>query len=70
MLDALETVMAEAEQRATQHQENVQAQTIEAAENVAEPEVEATVPAAIAPDVSTATAPAVVELKAPKPQPH
>lgn len=70
MLDALETVMAEAEQRATQHQQNVQAQTIEAAENVAEPEVEATVPAAIAPDVSTATAPAVVELKAPKPQPH
>jgi small subunit ribosomal protein S1 len=71
MLDARETVMAEAEQRATQHQQKVEAETIEAAEDVTEPEVpEATVPAPTAPEVPAATAPAVIELKAPKPQPH
>jgi small subunit ribosomal protein S1 len=70
MLDALETVMAEAEQRATQYQQNVQSQTTEVAEDISESEVpETTVPAATAPEVPTATAPAVVEL-APKPQPH
>jgi small subunit ribosomal protein S1 len=78
MLDALETVMAEAEERATQHQQKAQAP--EAAEEVPEPEAmlaASTSPVTEAPvktePVKAAPVkaePVVAELKAPNPQPH
>jgi small subunit ribosomal protein S1 len=76
MLDSLETVMAEAEQRATQHQQKVQADTLEPEAGSATPEAsESPVPDVSvsnvpAPVVAAPKVPVVAELKAPKPKPQ
>jgi small subunit ribosomal protein S1 len=72
MLEAFETVMAEAEQRATQHRQQVQETKLEEIEAPSEPEAspsEASAPVE-APKLETPVveAPVAVELKAPNPQ--
>jgi small subunit ribosomal protein S1 len=83
MLDALETVMAEAEERMTQHQQKVQAEPQEDAAEFVEPEaLVSDSPAAASPapevpvieapvvEAPVVKAPVVLELKAPKPKPQ
>jgi small subunit ribosomal protein S1 len=75
MLDALETVMAEAEERAIQHQQKVQAPTPEAVEDAPDhaTSTKAPTPSAVEAPVKAdpvKAEPVVAELKAPNPQPH
>lgn len=72
MLEAFETVMAEAEQRATQHRQQVQETKLEEIEVPSEPEAnpsEVSAPIEAPPsETPVLEAPAAVELKAPNPQ--